>query len=207
LRKTHLKRGRSGSVNLVIRNQPKLTFPRQIERVVRRLYGKPCWGVKPGVGSFLTLEFGKPNLQVRDPVVATKGASASVRQTLARRRVRVHGEWHLWIYCCHWEVLSGNKRIGDSSTKTKMRRAAEFLSGQKLIGFSVSPRNVNCVFDFDLGASLKTRPYDENGEQWLLFGPSHKVLTLRADGFCKYDRSDVHEDQGRRKPTRRSQER
>lgn len=97
-------------------------------------------------------------------------------------------------------MLSGNKRIGDSSTKTKMRCAAEFLNGQKLIGFSISPQNVNCVFEFDLGASLKTRPYDKDGEQWLLYGPSQKVLTLRADGLYKCMRSDVPEDQGRWKP-------
>lgn len=146
MRKAHLKRGRSGSANLVIRNQPKLTFPRQIQRLVRRLYGEPCWGVKPGVGSFLTLEFGKPNLQVREPVVATKGASASVRQTLARRQVRVHGEWHLWIYCCHWEVLSGNKRIGDSSTKTKMRCAAEFLLAKSSLAFRYRPEmSIACL--------------------------------------------------------------
>jgi hypothetical protein len=207
LRRSHLKRDRSGSASLVVQKQAKQTLPTQIERVVRRLYGKPCWGVKPGFGSFLTLEFGKPNLEVREPVVASKAASERVRQALARRRVQVHGEWHLWIYCCHWEVLSGNKRVGDSSSKTKIRRAAEFLNGQKLIGFAVSPGNVNCVFDFDLGASLKTRPYDKDGEQWLLYGPSHKVLTLRADGFYTYQGSGLHEDRGRWKPMRRSQER
>jgi hypothetical protein len=139
LRRSHLKRDRSGSASLVVQKQAKQTLPTQIERVVRRLYGKPCWGVKPGFGSFLTLEFGKPNLEVREPLVASKAASERVRQALARRRVQVHGEWHLWIYCCHWEVLSGNKRVGDSSSKTKIRRAAEFLNGQKLIGFAVSP--------------------------------------------------------------------
>jgi hypothetical protein len=172
----------------------------QIEKVVRRLYGKPCWGVNPGVGSFLTLEFGKPNLEVREPIVASKGASARAREKLARREVQVHGEWHLWIYCCNWEVLSGSKRIGDSSTKSKVRRAAEFLNGQKLTGFSISPREVSCVFEFDLGASLKTQPYDKEGEQWLLYGPPHKILTVRADGCCKYMRSDVPGDQGTWKP-------
>lgn len=175
----------------------------QIERVVRRLYGKPCWGVNPGFGSFLTLEFGKPNLEVRDPIVASKGAAAEVRERLAHREVHVHGEWHLWIYCCDWEVLSGSKCIGDSSTKAKIRRAVEFLNGQKLTRFSISPRKVNCAFEFDLGATLKTRPYDKEGEQWLLYEPSHKVLSVRADGRYKYMRSDVPEDQGGWKPMQR----
>jgi hypothetical protein len=134
----------------------------------------------------------------------SKSAEAvKVREGLARRRVRVHGEWHLWIYCCDWEVLSGSKRIGDRSTKPKIHRAAQFLNGQKLIRFSISPRRVRCVFEFDLGAILKTRPYDKEGEQWLLYEPSHKVLSLRADGRYRYMRSDVPEDQGRWKPMQR----
>jgi hypothetical protein len=175
----------------------------QIERIMRRLYGKPCWGVNAGFGSFLTFEFGKPNLEVRDPIVASNGASATVRERLARREVNVHGEWHLWIYFCDWKVFSGSKLIGDSSTKPKIRRAAQFLNGQKLIRFSISPRKVNCIFDFDLGATLKTRPYDKDGEQWLLYGPSHKVLSVRADGRYKYKRSDVPEGQGEWKPMQR----
>ena len=64
-------------------------------------------------------------------------------------------------------------------------------------------RRVSCVFEFDLGAILKTRPYDKEGEQWLLYEPSHKVLSLRADGRYRYMRSDVPEDQGRWKPMQR----
>jgi hypothetical protein len=174
----------------------------QIEKIVRRLYGKPCWGVSPGFGSFLTLEFGEPHLEVREPVAANKGASPRVRKNLVRRAVYVHGEWHLWIYCCDWQVFSGNKRIGDSSNRAKIRLAAEFLSGQALTGFSVKLPKVSCVFEFDLGATLKTRAYDNKSEQWLLYEPSHKVLTVRADGHYKHRRSDLPEDQRDWKPIR-----
>ena len=34
------------------------------ERVLQRIYGKPCWNVKPGHGSFLTFEFGLTPLEV-----------------------------------------------------------------------------------------------------------------------------------------------
>jgi hypothetical protein len=109
----------------------------------------------------------------------------------------VHGEWHLWIYCCDWEVFSGKTRIGDSAAKAKIRRAAEFLDGQKLISFSISPKKVSCVFEFDLGGTLTTRPFDKESEQWMLYEPSHKVLTVRADGRYKYEPSDLPEDQGK----------
>jgi hypothetical protein len=164
------------------------------EKVFGRIYGEPCWGVRPGYGSFLTLEFGKPFLKTREPIVASKDSSIRVREGLARRSVFVHGEWHLWIYCCDWEVLSKGKAIGDSSTKLKVRRAADCLDGQKLTRFSMSPRNVRCVFEFDLGATLKTKAYDKDSEQWMLFEPSYKVLTLRADGRYSHERSNSSED-------------
>ncbi len=172
----------------------------QFESVFKRVYGKPCWGVKPGFGSFLTLEFGKPHLEVREPIVESKSTSAKVREGMARRGVFVHGEWHLWIYGCDWDVFSGSKRIGDSSTKRKILCAAEFLDGQKLIRFSISPRKASCVFEFDLGAALKTQPYDNESEQWLLYEPSHKVLSLRADRRYKYSISDVPNDHREWKP-------
>jgi hypothetical protein len=175
----------------------------QIEKIFRKLYGKPCWGVNPGVGSFLTLEFGKPHLEIREPVLASKGAPAKVRKHLARRGVYVHGEWHLWIYCCDWELRSGGKRIGDGSTKLKSRRAAEFLNGQRLTRFSISPRKANCAFEFDLGATLNTWPYDNESEQWLLYEPSHKVLIVHADGRYQHERSDTPGDHGEWKPMRR----
>jgi hypothetical protein len=175
----------------------------QIEKIFRTLYGKPCWGVRPGYGFCLTLEFGRPHLEVREPVVASQSASAKVRKGLARRVVCVHGEWHLWIYCCDWIVVSGSKRIGGSSTKADVRRAADFLDGQALTGFSISPRKVACAFEFDLGATLKTRPYDNISEQWLLYEPSRKVLTVRADGRYRYTDSGRPEDQGEWKPIHR----
>lgn len=162
---------------------------RVFESVFRKLYGKPCWGVKQGHGSFLTFEFGKPHIVVREPVVAEKNASSKVREVLAERRVFPRGQWHLWLYCCDWEVLSRGKRVGDSSTDTKIRRAAELLNGQKLVRFFIQPQKLSCVFEFDLGGTLKTGPYDKTGEQRLLYEPTKKVLSLRADGRYRYIRS------------------
>lgn len=174
----------------------------RMEKIMSKLYGIPCWGVRPGLGSFLTLEFGKPNLVVREPVVAARSIPVIVRKSLARRRVYVYGDWHLWIYCCDWVVFSGHSRVGDSSAKMKIRKAAEFLNGQKLTHFSISLGKVSCVFKFDLGAILKTKPYDNESEQWLLYEPSHKVLSVRADERYEYVPSDVPESKGKWQPLR-----
>ncbi len=156
--------------------------------------------MKPGYGSFLTLEFGSPYLDVREPIIANKNASLRVRRHLARRCVFVHGEWHLWIYDCAWEIISGHKRVGNDSTRSGVQRAADLLDGQKLTRFSLVPKELRCVFDFDLGATLQTVPNNKKGEQWILYTPNKKVLSLRADGRYQYMRSDQTGDKGQWKP-------
>ena len=160
-------------------------------KIFRGVLKKPCWNVKVGHGSFLTLEFGSPHLEISEPIGRVKGSPKKVRELLARRQVFVHGQWHLWLMYCDWVVQKKDKRLGDSRTKTSARRAADFLNGQKLIRFSIAPDSVETVFKFDLGATLKTFSYDTRGEQWLLFDPSRKVLVLRADGRYSYGRADV----------------
>jgi hypothetical protein len=169
-------------------------------KIFRELYGRPCWNVKPGYGSFLTLEFGKPHLDVREPTVASKDISQKVRRLLARRSVFVHGEWHLRIDSCAWEVLSNGRHVGNGTTKRSMRRASDLLDGQKLTQFSFLPKQVQCMFEFDLGATLRTVPYDRKGEQWVLHTPEQKVLTLRADRRYRYMRADLPRDRGLWKP-------
>src|ERR1700730_15266743 len=55
------------------------------DRIFKMLYGKPCWNVKPGYGSFLTLEFGKPHLQIHEPRKPRPDASLTVGSLLSRR--------------------------------------------------------------------------------------------------------------------------
>ncbi|HME35828.1 MAG TPA: hypothetical protein VKF84_11360 [Candidatus Sulfotelmatobacter sp.] len=172
-------------------------------KVFRELYGEPCWNVQPGYGSFLTLEFGKPHLDVHEPIVASKDAPRKVRRLLARRNIFVHGEWHLRIASSAWEVLSNGKHVGNGSTKLSMRRAADLLNGQKLIQFSFRPEESWSVFEFDLGATLRTVPYDRKSEQWVLHTPKQKTLTLRADRRYQYMRADLPRDRGQWKPALR----
>ena len=81
-----------------------------------------------------------------------------------------------------------------------MRRAADLLNGQKLIQFSFFSKEVQCVFEFDLGATLRTVPYDKKGEQWVLLTPDQKALTLRADRRYQYMPADRPRDRGLWKP-------
>lgn len=81
-----------------------------------------------------------------------------------------------------------------------MRHAINLLDGQKLIQFSLFPKKVQCIFEFDLGATLRTVSCDRKGEQWVLHTPERKALTLRADRRYQYMRADLPRDQGLWKP-------
>jgi hypothetical protein len=159
----------------------------QLDRSFNSIRGKPCWGVKRGYAGFLTLEFGKPHLSIQEPAAVTPTwGSAQQRKRWARRVVTVRGQWHLWIHSCDWLVRNGSQVVGDSTSARRMDRAANFLNGQKLIAAQLARRGARTVFEFDLGGQLETKPFDRMGEQWLLFEPSGKVLTLRADRKFAY---------------------
>lgn len=174
---------------------------RTLETAFRRIYGKPCWGVRKGHGSFLAFEFGVPHVVIREPIIAARNVSPRIREALGRRRAFTRGQWHLWIYCCSWQVLSHGRKFANSdSSETKIERAAELLNGQKLVRFSIAPRKLQCTFEFDLGGTLKTHPYDNESEQWLLYEPSNKVLVLRGDSRYKYVRADAPDSEKNWKP-------
>jgi hypothetical protein len=162
----------------------------QIERSFAKLLGMPCWGVSRGFGSFLTLEFGSPQLVVREPVSPATEASPRVKRLLARRSVHVRGRWHLWVHSCEWQVRTEGRIFGDWTTPRRIERAARELNGQKLQEVTVGPRGARTRFVFDLGAELETKPYDRSSEQWLLYEPDGRVLTWRADRKYQYGSGD-----------------
>jgi hypothetical protein len=161
-----------------------------IKKPFIELLGSPCWGVKVGHGSFLTLEFGSPHLVVREPASAPM-APSRVQRVLARRSALVRGDWLLWIQHCQWWVKTNGKLIGDWTTARRSARAAAELSGQELRAVRLASRGSGAVFTFDLGSELETRPYDRSSEQWLLFRPDGRVLIWRADSKYFYGPDDT----------------
>ena len=152
------------------------------------MLGLPAWGVRRGYGSFLTFDFGKPELTVAERQSKERGL---------RRDTYVYGQWHLWIYCCHWRVLEAGTQIAWSEdSKELMGRAAANLNGQKLLAVAVDPTCGRSTFSFDLGGSLETWPYgdDPTEEQWMIYA-LRQVFTYRADGFYSCDPSDTLPDQ------------
>jgi len=161
-----------------------------IERVFCPVYGLPCWNAKPGYGSSLTFEFGKPHLEIREPRQLEETADEKRKAYHARRHVFLGGQWHLWIHYCNWKAYSNGVFFSDSDTKEGMGLAAEMLDGQKLIKVTANEPDGHTIFEFDLGGVLVTEPEqdygDDPGDLWLLFEAGGKVLSFREDGMYSY---------------------
>jgi hypothetical protein len=161
----------------------KNSFDHIFKKIFESLFGKPAWQVEPGHGSFLTMNFGDPYLDIAEPT-----------KRYNKRSIYVRGEWYLWLYCCDWIVYSNEERVGDASlqltTKKWIKRAAKFLNGQKLMSASISKQGCSLNLEFDLGGRLISKPYDKKSEQWILYMPKNKTLTVRADRRFQYGDDD-----------------
>lgn len=169
--------------------------PRPLETFINPMLDLPAWGVRQGHGSFLTFDFGEPKLEVTERLSAEKGL---------RRSAFVRGEWHLWIYCCHWMVLEDGEQLASSEDgETLIARATATLNGQKLLGISVEPNGARSTFTFDLGGSLETRPYggDPLEEQWMILTQT-EAFKYRADGSYFRGPSNTPSDKLRWSPLR-----
>ena len=159
------------------------------DRCFGPLNGKPCWQARRGHGSFITLEFGEPSLEIREPSEPKADASYTVRKLLSRRLVTIRGQWHLWVYCCAWTIFNNSEQLAHSEDNDEaIASAIGFLDGQALIAATVD-NSANSQFTFDLGGVLTTSPYDEDSEQWMLYQPDGMVLSLRADGHYSHSTS------------------
>lgn len=149
------------------------------DRIFNQIYKRPCWNVQQGIGSFLTLEFGQPVLEIEE---------VHNKKNKPKRQVRVYGEWHLWICYCDWKYFQGDKLIAhNESSRRKIKQVTDDLNGQALSRVSFDKHKT--VFQFDLGGRLETFPSrkygEENIEQWFLFLPNKKVITCYSNGIIK----------------------
>lgn len=173
-------------------------LPGRLSAAFAPIYGQPCWLVKKGYGSFLTMEFGEPKLEIADPRPDAKWADRLGTQEVHVRGVAIHGEWHLWVYHCRWFLLWRGQEIASSDSRDQtILQALRLLDGQALIDVDVRADS-RSRFEFDLGCTFVTEPIpteaeeDSVREQWSLYQPDGDVVTVRADG-----RYSIESEQGR----------
>lgn len=153
-----------------------------IEDVFAPLIGLPAWRVTAGVGSFLTMEFGNPHLEIREPI-----------KSLKNRGVYPKGEWHFWIYCCDWKAYIGNGQyVTSEEDRASLQKVASFFDGQILLSAKLDTESVKCTFSFDLGGVIELTPYldGEANEMWLLYH-SPDVWTCTNEG--EITRGNIHD--------------
>jgi hypothetical protein len=163
-----------------------------VRRAFAPLLGLPAWLVRRGHGSFVTLEFGAPHIQIREPIASAADAAEQTRTGFARRRVVPRGDWHRWIYCCHWSVSADGKRIAWSeASDAEIDAATDELDGRLLTDVGVDPTGGASKFSFEDGVSLQTWPYDDSvDEQWMLYAKSGDVFGYRSDGCVSFGSKD-----------------
>jgi hypothetical protein len=125
------------------------------------LLGLRSWSVTQGHGSFLTFEFGDPELRIHEPRMSTHFIGSNEKLEVVTRTAFVCGSWHLWIYCCNWELTFHDRQLVHcESDSARIRRALGILNGQALVGVDVASDSTS-TFTFDLGAVLSTSPAHE----------------------------------------------
>jgi hypothetical protein len=157
-----------------------------VQRIFKRVYGRPSWRVRKGVGSSITFEFGKPSLKVLGKVLQPNKKTG---RKYPRRMAHMRADWHLWIYCCDWEIRQDGRRICHSESADKrIEQACTILDGQILTKVTVTPRTLQTDFHFDLGGHLRTTPYQGKPmEMWNIRCPNGRYFCIRADGKYTYE--------------------
>ena len=155
-----------------------------------REYFKPILGirplrVKPGVGSFLTFEFGP--------------------------RSKVYGHlqarWRLWIYLSNWTLFHGDHQlINSDSDRQRITRVAHRIEEEALLSdVKFDSRRQKTTFFFgDFRLVVSPADYlddaDDRDDYWILFMPDNKALALGPSGIQVERGRAGHASAGAKKP-------
>lgn len=153
-------------------------------RVLAALNGQFAWAVSQGYGTFLTVNFGGPHMEIREPINASESASPDVRRNLARRRIHIVGDWHLFVQYADWKIFTINHSAGSGDEwSDTVKNSLEELDGQRLLCVEVGAAAHSCVLKFDLGGELHISPSPEIvDDQWSLHAWNGPLVSCRADG-------------------------
>jgi len=137
--------------------------------IIRPLLGTPAWGIRLGVGSFLTVEFGAP--EVASPAAAK------------------HGELHLWLYMCAWRIEKGEHILaGSDDDRPEIEAALQDLEFGDAEQVELVKPSLDLRVQFRSGARLVTFAASSAHDQaqWMLFTPNGYCLTVFGDGSYEH---------------------
>lgn len=133
----------------------------------KAIEGKRPFRARLGVGSFITLDFGRPRLKDGHFV----------------------GEYFLWIYMCDWKVLGGFRELADSERgRTFLKSFVRTFEQRTLEQIEIKRQGpeYKTLFHFSGGVDLVCTPYrdegyDEDDPCWYLFAADGVVVESYPD--------------------------
>jgi hypothetical protein len=140
--------------------------------IVKSLAGKYPSRFELGIGSFLTLDFGR-----------------EVELSTGKKRA----EWHLWIYCTPWRLRRKTRLIvGSEDDRDKIGREINRLGNKMIVRCDMSWPTLDLTIEFEDGIYLETfsTGYDDETEHWMLFYPNNMVLTAGPGFRMRYGNGD-----------------
>ena len=147
--------------------------------------GKPCWGRHYDSQTGLHLNFGNPQLKIREPY-KSNSKNVVLRENASYRSITVEGTSWLWIFCSFWKLtLKDALTVRSSASYRKILIATAKLDGQKLLDVKVHPGTGLTIFKFDIGAVLECRRFDKQSSEplWLLGKSDGQTLSVTGDGY------------------------
>lgn len=138
--------------------------PQDAEQAFFAARGRPAWGTRLGVGSFLTVELGDER-----PATGTSGTGGP----------RSHGEFHVWVYCSAWRIETPTAVLASSEDdRDSLEAAVRVLDGKVLADARVDSPSLSLALTFEDGTTLRTFSIFTDGyEHWMLYLPQGDVIT------------------------------
>jgi hypothetical protein len=151
----------------------------EIDRIIKPLLGQRPWEVDLGVGSFITMQFGR--------LLPPEGV-----------RKKSRGEWYLWVYCCAWRLERGQEVLAASQDpRPTLRLALRPIEGMAVDSITMSPPAGDTVIGFDGGYILRLfTEYSKQNESWMLFMPEGKVLVVGPGSSWTFEDSSGSRNSG-----------
>lgn len=125
-----------------------------VHALITSIVGQLAWSAKRGIGSFITIEFGAPNLEIREPIIAKQNDSPKVVEILRRRHVAPIGTWHLWIQEAIWSVSMGENKCAFNDARDVVDEMLKKIDGQRVLSVDFMAGKPGLVIKFDLGGEL-----------------------------------------------------
>ncbi len=151
-----------------------------INNYFKQIYGLKVRNIKQGHGSFLTMEFGKDLEYER-----------KVRGKIEKEK---RGEWYFWIYMSAWRIDDNFKPIaGCEDSRKTITKALKKIENEKLMNVEIlNPAyDMKIEFDNSIIINLFSIYTEDEGdsENWMLFTPEKKVLSIGPGGKLRYENS------------------